>query len=256
MKLAAIAASLLFLVSSSFPQPNLTESRIEISAKGGKISVSGVVRQAAVKIEVEYLLRRVLSPDVLTGGLIVDPNARDFIYGWQGDLTSAVRDAKRWRAGTFSFETDWNKLEETVLEALHKTEVRLFNTGRKANVVDEKKDATFVYLFATWAGPTRNQIPELNSLYRDFGQKGLDIVALNADDEPENEIKAFAAALRMNHRIASAPAELIDNLMRLSSFRGIPLGILIHNGKIKGIYKGAAKEVTLQIRKHIETIFN
>lgn len=92
----------------------------------------------------------------------------------------------------------------------------------KWNSKKPNTDGKFVLVdfWATWCGPCRKSIPELNKMQKKFGDK---LVIIGLSDEPLEKVKAFN-----NPRIEYANG--IDTKKTMSTFlgiRGIPHMILI-----------------------------
>jgi len=57
-------------------------------------------------------------------------------------------------------------------------------------VPDRKGKFVMVDFWATWCGPCRKAIPEMNEFQKKFGDK---LVVIGISDEPEEKVKSFAA---------------------------------------------------------------
>jgi cytochrome c biogenesis protein CcmG, thiol:disulfide interchange protein DsbE len=60
-------------------------------------------------------------------------------------------------------------------------------------LADYKGQVVMLNIWATWCGPCQVEIPSLERLYREYGDKGLKLVAVSIDDYvSEDSIRAFA----------------------------------------------------------------
>ena len=67
--------------------------------------------------------------------------------------------------------------------------------GKKVSLKDFKGKTVLVNLWATWCTPCTAEMPALERLYKANKDKGLEIVAISADDkESENKVREFAKA--------------------------------------------------------------
>ncbi len=87
---------------------------------------------------------------------------------------------------------------------------------------EPKREGKFVLIdfWATWCGPCRRAIPELNAFQKKFGDK---LVVIGVSDEPEAKVRAFAEP-----KIEYSSA--IDTQKRMNKaleVKGIPHVILI-----------------------------
>lgn len=69
--------------------------------------------------------------------------------------------------------------------------------GKKVSLKDYRGKVVFLAFWATWCEYCREEIPAMESLYRDYKDKGLEIVAVNIKDK-----RADALAFIKKHRIS------------------------------------------------------
>ena len=88
------------------------------------------------------------------------------------------------------------------------------NPGATQSLSGLKGKVVFLNFWATWCGPCRDEMPSMESLYNRYKDKGLDILAVNCQ-ENETEVLAFMR----NHGL-TFPAAL-DTDGRISASYGI-----------------------------------
>jgi len=70
---------------------------------------------------------------------------------------------------------------------------KVLGENRYKTLADYKGQVVMVNIWATWCGPCQVEIPSLERLYREYGDKGLKLVAVSIDDYvSEDSIRAFA----------------------------------------------------------------
>ena len=122
---------------------------------------------------------------------------------------------RRVRPPVFSSVTPWKDIERE----LPTTSLDLVGGGRWAVFDDLKGKRTFVNVWATWCGPCKKELPELQKLHeRIKGRADVAVVALNIDDNP-GVVQPFLKENGYTFPVALA-AEYWDSL-KLES-RGIP----------------------------------
>lgn len=100
--------------------------------------------------------------------------------------------------------------------------------------------------FATWCKPCKEELPKLEEIYTNFGEKGLAALLFSIDEEGEKAVKPF---------FAESPTEmtvLIDRYMVTAErygVEGIPVVFLINpSGKIVVRGEGYSEETIEKIR--------
>ncbi len=254
MKTAALTLFLLFVQISAFPQSAKRNSFIKIEATSGKLVASGLVPEPYLKVMAADDLHTVLSPDVSTEGILVDEKAEKLPYAWNEEFKAALRDRKRWANGVFIFEVDEEKRREAILESIGRAEIKLLGEKGKKPLLDKGKKVTLLYLFATWCGPCRNQLPFISTLDLKYAPKGLDVLMIDADDESERDIEEFHKSTNISLKTTIAESELTHEFLELSEFGGIPQAFLFSDGKLVRIYRGGAPKENERMLEDITAI--
>jgi DsbE subfamily thiol:disulfide oxidoreductase len=76
--------------------------------------------------------------------------------------------------------------------------------GKKFSLKDYRGKVVMLAFWATWCEYCREEIPAIESLYRDFKGKGLEIVAINIKDKREDAL-AFIKKNRISYPVLMDP---------------------------------------------------
>ena len=72
--------------------------------------------------------------------------------------------------------------------------------GADVRLADYKGKVILLNYWATWCGPCKVEIPDLVALQEKYKDKGLVILGVSQDDDPET-LRAFASAFKMNYPV-------------------------------------------------------
>lgn len=95
---------------------------------------------------------------------------------------------------------------------------------------DYKGQVVLLNVWATWCGPCRVEMPSMEALYREFGPRGLRVVAVNAadPDASDSTVKAFAKEYGLTFDVLrDMPASGQDSITVLYKTRGFPESFVI-----------------------------
>jgi cytochrome c biogenesis protein CcmG, thiol:disulfide interchange protein DsbE len=102
---------------------------------------------------------------------------------------------------------------------------------------DYQGQVVLLNIWATWCGPCRIEMPSLEKLYKEFGPKGLKIVAVNAadPDAADSTVRQFADGYGLTFDILrDMPAAGEDSITAIYKTRGFPESFVIDkNGVIR-----------------------
>ena len=76
--------------------------------------------------------------------------------------------------------------------------------GQKRSLKDYRGKVVFLAFWATWCEYCREEIPAIESLYRDFKGKGLEIVAINIKDKRDDAL-AFIKKHKISYPVLMDP---------------------------------------------------
>ena len=86
----------------------------------------------------------------------------------------------------------------------------------KSLAEDYKGQVVVLNIWATWCGPCRIEMPSIEALYKEFGPKGLKVVAINAadPDAADSVVRAFADGYGLTFDVLrDMPASGQDSIM-------------------------------------------
>lgn len=102
---------------------------------------------------------------------------------------------------------------------------------------DYKGQVVLLNVWATWCGPCRIEMPSIEKLYKEFGPKGLKIVAVNAadPDAADSTVRQFADGYGLTFDVLrDMPASGQDSITAIYKTRGFPESFVIdRNGVIR-----------------------
>lgn len=76
---------------------------------------------------------------------------------------------------------------------------------------DYKGDVVLLNIWATWCAPCRAEMPSIERLHREFGPRGLKIVAVSVDDPGQQKaVRDFARELGLTFEILQDPSHDIQ----------------------------------------------
>ena len=122
----------------------------------------------------------------------------------------------------------WHKLRLSKGGDLPALDLRSLNSQKQeASAVLKKGTSYFLNLWATWCGPCRKEMPELESLRLSFQAKGIQLLGISLDQEADSaSVEAFARKLGVSY-----PLYRIDEADIQKVYGGdqafVPLSVLV-----------------------------
>jgi len=93
--------------------------------------------------------------------------------------------------------------------------------GKVWTLRDLRGKVVLVNFWATWCPPCRKEMPDLNALYKQFGKRGLVILAIS--DEEAGKVKPFIAERKIAYPILLDPGRKVQGALAVE---GIPKSFL------------------------------
>jgi len=113
-------------------------------------------------------------------------------------------------------------------------------SGQQVSLEGYRGRVLVLDFFATWCKPCRASIPHLVEMNRKYGQQGLFVLGMSADEDGERAVKVFAEKNRMTYPIALAgESTLVDY-----GVRSVPVMFVIdRKGRVAEVFRGFTEEV-------------
>jgi thiol-disulfide isomerase/thioredoxin len=91
-----------------------------------------------------------------------------------------------------------------------------FRTGRK----------TLINIWATWCVPCATEMPELQKMQSTLASRGIDLIGINVDVEPNARIKPYLTQKRISYRMLTGGVSAIERIYATDEL-SVPLSILV-----------------------------
>lgn len=102
--------------------------------------------------------------------------------------------------------------------------------GKPFDVAAERGNVVFLNLWATWCGPCRYEIPELQKLHAQYAAQGFKVVGVSLDESGKDAVQQFVTEHAMSYPVALDPDGKLANVFQTTV---IPTSVLIdRTGKI------------------------
>lgn len=117
----------------------------------------------------------------------------------------------------------------------------------------EYRGRVFVLNFwASWCGPCRAEIPELNKLRAEYGPRGVEFVGLTTESPgaASEKVRQFASEYGMEYRVGWADPDVFATLVTRAA---IPQTLVVAaDGRVVARFVGYSKKVLPMLRAGIE----
>ncbi len=90
---------------------------------------------------------------------------------------------------------------------------------RELSLANYKGKVVLVNIWATWCQPCRVEIPSIEKLYRTYGPRGLNVVAVSVDEPgTESAIRAFVRDMGMTFQVLHDPSGKIEQAYQTTGY--------------------------------------
>jgi len=103
--------------------------------------------------------------------------------------------------------------------------------GDSLRLADFRGQVVLLNVWATWCIPCRREMPELQALHTEFGDRGLRVVGISVDEQSADEaVRNFTSDLGITYTILRDPSEAVSFAFAIP---GVPATFLIdRDGRI------------------------
>lgn len=102
--------------------------------------------------------------------------------------------------------------------------------GSKFDLASRRENVVLLNVWATWCGPCRHEIPELQRLHDEYKAKKFEVVGVSVDESGVEAVKQFVDDQKMTYPIVLDPDGKLANVLQTSV---LPTTVLLdRHGKI------------------------
>jgi cytochrome c biogenesis protein CcmG/thiol:disulfide interchange protein DsbE len=100
--------------------------------------------------------------------------------------------------------------------------------GNKISLSDMSGKVIFLNVWATWCDPCKDEIPYFVEAYKQYKDKGLEIIGISIDRISQSKVLKFTEEYKMNYPVAMATSQITRDY---GPFRAVPITIIIDKNK-------------------------
>jgi cytochrome c biogenesis protein CcmG, thiol:disulfide interchange protein DsbE len=124
--------------------------------------------------------------------------------------------------------------------------------GHLVRLADLRGRPVLINIWATWCSPCREEMPSMNALYKDYGVKGLAMVAIATDAGGKPVVVPFKQAYGLIFPVLLDPQNMVGTQLQVS---GIPTSYLLDKrGRVTDHVIGARDWNSRQMRRLVEQL--
>jgi thiol-disulfide isomerase/thioredoxin len=122
--------------------------------------------------------------------------------------------------------------------------------GRTFDVAERRGTVMLLNVWATWCGPCRYEIPELQAIHDRYAAKGFEVVGVSVDEGGADGVKQFVAEQKMTYPVVLDAEGTLANILQTSV---LPTSIIVgRDGKIVWKKYGAIMPDDQELKSAIE----
>lgn len=106
----------------------------------------------------------------------------------------------------------------------------MYVDGKPFDLGAERSKVVFLNVWATWCGPCRFEIPELQKMHAKYGPRGFEVVGVSVDEDGAAAVKPFVQEQKVDYPMVIDPPGKIANVLQTTV---LPTSVVIdRSGKI------------------------
>lgn len=123
--------------------------------------------------------------------------------------------------------------------------------GSPFRLADRRSKVVLLNVWATWCGPCRYEIPDLQAMHDKYSPRGLEVIGVSIDDPGmENDVRTFVQSQKMTYPVVLDPQGKIADLFEASV---IPTSVLIdRTGTIVWMHRGIVTAGDRSLQKALQ----
>jgi thiol-disulfide isomerase/thioredoxin len=115
--------------------------------------------------------------------------------------------------------------------------------GSQVRISDFKGKPLVINFWATWCPPCRAEIPELDAVYREYRDKGLEVLGIDYGEDAET-VRAFMKGMDVSYRVVVDPGSEAADRYRVAA---LPTSFFVDaEGVIQAVHLGGMDRKALQ----------
>jgi len=124
--------------------------------------------------------------------------------------------------------------------------------GHLVRLADLRGRPVLINIWATWCYPCREEMPSMNALYKDYGAKGLAMVAIATDTGGKAVVTPFIQTYGLTFPVLLDPQDIVGRQLQVS---GIPTSYLLDKrGRVIGLVIGGRDWNSRQMRHLVDQL--
>jgi thiol-disulfide isomerase/thioredoxin len=126
----------------------------------------------------------------------------------------------------------------------------LWLDGAKFDLAARRENVVLLNVWATWCGPCRFEIPELQALHDRYKPQKFEVIGVSVDESGPEAVKTFVTDMKMTYPIVLDAEGKLANVLQTSV---LPTTVLLdRNGKIVWKRLGMIEKNDQELVKAIE----